>query len=401
MDKKPLLTSMIALGFAVPAFAETFPADKLMGENKVYENAAIYDNMGVYEGVVYANAVYTDAAYSVSFGEYLPMNSADVAGCLNGYYCPGFVEPVNFSSSNDQGLTKCPTGYTSDSGASSVLQCYKTCDVADFPHALAVSNGYYAFGAESCAATSCDSGWHLADVASVDSSSGCGVNSEVYPYFAVSSEAWACSHSVNSGTDSSVSSGTSVNSSVQASLGDGAIPGMWSVGYSDYALRGMARLSSTRGYEATLSSDPSTATTSYLGVEGGGEHCWCNIVGYRSAASQWYAVASSPWTYAGSISDDSNALGRCTTLCANFMGNTSEKALRFRRTIRGDGSVVKRICSPNRITIHWNGTTSQYVNANNAGTAQYEGDVRTPVMATPRPGKIFQGWQFSRTALSE
>ncbi|MBR3148489.1 MAG: hypothetical protein IKF41_04090 [Alphaproteobacteria bacterium] len=391
MEKNFLLTSMVALGFAMPAFAETFPADGLMGENKTYENAAIYDNMGVYDGTVNAEAEFVDDAIALSPGEYLAggSDSATATVCSAGYYCPGSVDSV-VNDGTDHGMIQCPTDYTSDSGASSILQCYQTCNLADFPHASAVSGGYYAFGAESCAATSCDSGWHLADVASVDSSYGCGVNSEVSPYISMSSEAWACSPSVSSGTDSSVDSGTSVNSSVPSSVGSGTIPGRWSVGYSNYALRGMARLSSTSGYEATLSSDPSTTSTSNLGVEGGGGHCWCNIVGYRSADSQWYAVASSPWTYAGSVDTDSNALGSCAALCVNFMGNTGEKAIRFRRTIRGDGSVVKRICSPNKITINWsNASLSRSV-------VDYNGDIKTPASAKDIPlGKKFKGWKFS------
>ena len=49
----------------MPAFADDFPSNGYMLENKTYENAAIYGNMGVYDGTVTATAEYEDILYQI------------------------------------------------------------------------------------------------------------------------------------------------------------------------------------------------------------------------------------------------------------------------------------------------------------------------------------------------
>ena len=80
MNKKIFLTSFIALGFACPAMAETFPVDGNMLENKTYDEAATYTNMGVYEGSVSANAYYDDIVYNIAAGNYLAAGSEATNG---------------------------------------------------------------------------------------------------------------------------------------------------------------------------------------------------------------------------------------------------------------------------------------------------------------------------------
>ena len=60
--------------------AETFPTDGNMLENKTYESAATYDNLGTYAGPVSAAAEYADILYQVGAGQYLPAGSEGV-GC--------------------------------------------------------------------------------------------------------------------------------------------------------------------------------------------------------------------------------------------------------------------------------------------------------------------------------
>ena len=52
--------------------------------------------------------------------------------------------------------------------------------------------------------------------------------------------------------------------------------------------------------------------------------------------------------------------------------------------------------TPNIITIVWQGTTQAEIDANNAGSVLYGGDINTPRSATHVPGKSFDGWRFSR-----
>ena len=62
-------------------------------------------------------------------------------------------------------------------------------------------------------------------------------------------------------------------------------------------------------------------------------------------------------------------------------------------------SVSSDICTGNVITINWNGATAAAIAANNAGTAIYGGDIRTPQSYDPSQvpaGKHFVGWKFRK-----
>ena len=53
-------------------------------------------------------------------------------------------------------------------------------------------------------------------------------------------------------------------------------------------------------------------------------------------------------------------------------------------------------CIGNIITINWSGASQADIEANDAGSVTYGGDIRTPRAATTIPGKIFRGWKFSK-----
>ena len=108
MKQKIFLTSAIAMGVIAPAFAETFPSDGYMKENKTYDNAATADNMDdVYEGTVNAVAEYDVINYILSAGQYLPADSDVKTTCPAGSFCAGGT--FQYDEDNDQGLTLCPT----------------------------------------------------------------------------------------------------------------------------------------------------------------------------------------------------------------------------------------------------------------------------------------------------
>ena len=127
--KKIIPVSLLAICIACPAMAENFPNDELMLENKTYDNAATYANMGVYEGAVDANAEYEDC----------PANS----------YC------------DESGQHQCPSGYPySATGAGASTECYKACTTANVPHSYAVTGNDYNGGTDTCSATICVGGYH-------------------------------------------------------------------------------------------------------------------------------------------------------------------------------------------------------------------------------------------------
>ena len=62
-------------------------------------------------------------------------------------------------------------------------------------------------------------------------------------------------------------------------------------------------------------------------------------------------------------------------------------------TSGGSGTAT---CEANTITITWSNADANDISANNAGTATYGSDVRTPVKAQTIKGKTFKGWRFSK-----
>ena len=436
MDKKSVLTSIIALGFVTPAIAD-FPADGLMKANQVYTGAAIHENMGVYEGTVYANAVYEEAVYELLAGTYLPQSSTSGATCDSGYYCPG--GSYRYSTSGNQGIYQCSGEFNnSDSGATSVNDCYKVCSVADFPHAATVTgHDYYAFGPDTCEPATCVQGWHIvnpsgsnADNAIRDSfvlddfqnfesedseSSGSSIDALCSGYSDTNgylNYMWNDQVADNhfSGIDSSAREAIMATIVAPSFWGLGSFagnePGLWSVGYTYLRgfFRGTARLSSVSGAPASGGNPPTTKTTSELGAEGG-NNCYCNITGYRPwddasgpTVSNWLAAKPADgrneysWVYAGIA----NSLGACAQTCAWKMSVVSSgETMNFRLALLGTvKAAYKSHCAANNITINWSGTTTAEINANQARTAIYGGDIRTPRSATPVEGKIFKGWEF-------
>lgn len=128
--KKIALTSVIALFAAFSAFAETFPNDGYMLENKIYENAAIYDNMGIYSGSVDAIAQYVDSGYNCARGEYLPHGSEECVTCPENSYCPG--GEYAYSEESDGGITECTAGLYAPAGMWESAQCGHILHVGEY-----------------------------------------------------------------------------------------------------------------------------------------------------------------------------------------------------------------------------------------------------------------------------
>ena len=429
MEKK-LLTSVVVLGFVMPAMAD-FPSNGLMQENQIYANAATEGNILVTEGSVYANAEYEDDSYNLLPGTYLPENSNDVADCLSGSYCPGASVVYNGSA---QGITQCPSGYnSSDSGASSVGQCYRTCSSA--AHAASMTgNDYYGFSADTCEAATCVAGWHTAT----------GVSNNFAPYLdavgdvhaVTSSYVWngqyynrydsqyygnlgGCDSSVNSSCENSGSSVAEDSMTRTAGFYDMLVDGEWAVGYGYYHgfVRGTARVASVdNAVVATASTPPTVRTTAQLG-NGSGTGCWCNITGYRvwmdpsvsPEATQWDRATSS-WAYVGQGGPE----GECALRCATSMAENDAASISFRSALLGTvQQVSSTYCAANSITINWNGVgdnkkadgtnMSNYSSTNHTGNTvvSYSGSIVAPRTPWAPVGKRFKGWRFSTTAPAE
>ncbi len=132
MRKKIIFTSLYALTIIGVANATTFPDDGYMQTNQTYDDAATYENTGVYDGTATATAEYNDC----------PANS----------YCDG----------NSEMPTACPSGYSqSDAGSDSASDCYRDCTANDVLNSTSATGRVYSDGRSVCNATGCLKGYQV------------------------------------------------------------------------------------------------------------------------------------------------------------------------------------------------------------------------------------------------
>ncbi len=419
------------------ADAETFPTTSgLMLENKTYESAATYDNMGVYDGTVTAAAEYADALYRVGAGQYLPAGSEGVgAACPTGYYCTGIYE-FTYNESRDQGLEACPDGYAnSDAGASNITQCYTACtDVSAFAHATAVAgNDYYGITGVECYATECVSGYHvtgdievvysdpLIDVTLDSPKSICYINPNASKYnesaFGLTENGtWATEFSIGTVYGQASCQGESPNALAMAYY-SGVIYNPIPYTADEVRSELLSRVDETKAnavsdvfaeYKAGTKTQEDVAKAGYaiLGVEGNadfsktdsGQYCYCQMTDFKPTDGVKGSVTSAPWVFGGNFDSADGCASNCAYNCADHMRYYSAPDIRaFRAAVYGSlGTRTVGVCVANEISITWDGADAADVAANNAGTTTYDGDIRTPVKAQSVPGKIFKGWKFNK-----
>ena len=402
MKQKIFLTSALAMGFVAPAFAEptntgTFPSDGYMEEDYTYTNAATSDNMdGVYSGTVNAVAEYDTIDYILSAGKYLPADSETITTCPAGSFCAG-GDTVQYNQSSAQGIETCPSGFGSSAdGSSSNTQCYRACDInnmgangsiSSIAHATAISgNDYYGSGTDTCEPTACENGWHVkAAVTAPNLTSLIGV-----------SEA-------GNGYTSNRSTGANYDSDNMSNTIIANDPLAFAVDYGNKGIiKGHGRCSTRAGASGTWGGNPytynvidSNFVSSLTDETGTGEYCYCHLDSYTPVSGSAIAL-STPWVFADGMGDAGNCAVDCASYCAVNLQADSSGVLAFRAAVFGAIESSPAMCEANTITIHWDDASQTDIDANNAGTATYGSDVRTPVKAATKKGKTFKGWRFSK-----
>ncbi len=99
-----------------------FPSDKLMLENHIYKNAAVFEILGVYSGTVYAKARYRDIPSFCDAGYYFSENTTECVICDENHYCVGGENAV---------MEHCPDGLVSPRGTISAGECGKKFHVGE------------------------------------------------------------------------------------------------------------------------------------------------------------------------------------------------------------------------------------------------------------------------------
>ncbi|MBR5904811.1 MAG: hypothetical protein IKZ49_04785, partial [Alphaproteobacteria bacterium] len=363
----------------------SFPSNGLMAEDTTYTNAATSTNMaGVYENEVNAVAEYENILYQIGAGQYLPAGGESVISCDQpGSFCPGVSGDVTYNANSAQGLSSCSTAtngdFTSSDGTgSSAESCYRACDInnmgangsiSSIAHATAISgNDYYGNGTDTCVPTACENGWHVKpaspDLMTVIGASEAGTS---YGYLSNNGES-----SYNDNTY-----GITNNGEFVIDYGNkGTVHG-----HAQCSTRGV-----TNPYSDTVESDYFIETL----PDSTGQYCYCHLDSYTANGSQTSIALTGPWVF----HDDDYADVFCARDCANFCSGTLRTGLAFRAAVFNAYPSGSAMCEANTITINWTDASSADISANNAGTATYGEDVRTPVKATTKPGQRFKGWRF-------
>lgn len=106
-----------------------FPSDKLMLENTIYKNSAVFENLGVYEGEIIATAVYDYDSYHCDAGYYLPKDASECVICEKDSFCGG--GDFAYNETEAQGIESCPENTNSIAGATSADECGKLLHVGE------------------------------------------------------------------------------------------------------------------------------------------------------------------------------------------------------------------------------------------------------------------------------
>ena len=328
-----------------------------MLEDYTYTNAATSTNMaGVYEDSVNADANYDN--------------------CPAGYWCDASGQHA-CSTAGDGSYT------SSAAGANENTACYKSCTVANanIAHATAVSgNDYYGTGTDTCSATSCENGYHTA-AASMDLNPTIGTvaggveNNDKVGYIS------------NDGIDKykNTTYGLTEN-------------GTFALEYANNkgTIRGRAQCSS-RGVENIWYNNNNTFSDDHFVStlpDSTGGNCYCTLDEYTPVDGAPMSL-SGPWVFVTDLGSASYCAGWCADSCAYGLGHANSDGLAYRSAVLGSRTGGAATCEANVITINWSGASPLDIDANNAFTVTYGGDIRTPRAATIIPGKVFTGWTFS------
>ncbi len=442
MKRTLYLTSVIALGVISSGYSETFPSDGSMQENMTYENAATYQNMGVYEGSVTATAEYDDILYQIMAGKYLPAGSETAISCTSGNYCGGLTN-ATYNETQNQGLTSCPSSHpNSMAGASSDTQCYTSCTLqgANIAHATSVSgNDYYGTGTDTCSAAACENGYHKFEIYKANVSS---------PLYGVSADGIRIVASIYgdgtlSDSDMVEKYGLTKPNTIAIEFDNGVVYGhtsCQSVDTPNYlnliqqyaggeitADEFKATLEPSVGKEAaelfmnTLKAGneglietgdediiyllhylQSNTDTSGFSTTGVGQNCYVQFNGFTPIAEFENGVTqplqfvdSADWRL---VSGDFTSAEECLSDCMRSISGILAFAPEMGVPLfieKFDGTPVA-ICDANEINITWQDADQADIDANNAGMCTYDGEIRTPVKAATKPGKTFKGWRFEK-----
>ena len=258
--------------------------------------------------------------YNVSAGTYLPAASETVTQCPVGNFCAGLTGPVYYDANNAQGLTACSTldngAYpNSTAGATANTDCYRACTTANVAHSATVTgNDYYGAAVDTCAATTCESGYRVKPGFDLNETIGTVGASRV-------------------GYANNKSWGSHLNDDVFNLPDMGVAAGAFAVEYDNNkgTVKGVG-MCSGKGGKGAYSNPAATLAgeiTTSASLERAGNNCWCMFNEYISADGESMSL-SGPWVFLFYSSDMNNCANECGHWCAQYLGNTTDASLLYR-----------------------------------------------------------------------
>ena len=361
---KKLLTSILAIGFAMPAMAENITNASSCNTGVLGQS----DN----NSTANVEATWTANTYSEPAGQYLLFNNGTITQhttCPAGSFCVGFTNQTFADSS--MGLQSCPSGYTqSAAGTTTQDDCYNASTIAcATANAYTGGHGTAVYGnATNASAESCKYYYGNQNTCALDTANACDITA------------------LNCDTGYHQTGGTSPLASVDTSIdgddnGNGIVVDAnemtWETIFDYGTWQGQALCSTTNGTYAQTGTPNET---------GGGQYCWCKTTGYIPDGGSLSSAVSS-WVFSDDYGDSDFCAGACVDGCASLVRDISGFRGALVAAQQSSGALQ---CTANTINIDWDPQNGE---AHTTNQCTYDGAITLPAEPS-KTGYTFGGWRL-------
>ena len=412
MNKKLVLTSILAIGFAMPAMPAFATGEVEQGDMCTTGVLGQSDN----NSTANVEATWTANTYSENPGYYLLFSNGTITQhvtCPANSVCEGFTDRAFNDAS--MGIQSCTDAYGDDTfpysaaGTSYSGMCYATGSVtcstfnpytgghgtATYGNSTAGSATYKTYsdydevdnpdsfildtlGACNITSLTCDTGYRQVNAGPLNSYVNQGL---IWSY--------------NTGIKYRALNGDSGSNSGNNDQGShaGMSNGAWEVTWPDGTkVSGMASCNTTagtnpwgdNGYEIKEGNVQPSGT---FNSSSEGQYCWCHMDSYTLTGSQsaTNVAASSSWVFYYDNGSASDCASYCAARCAHRVQDRRE----FRGALFGSLG-ANPVCTANTINIDWDPQNGE---AHTTNQCTYDGAITLPAEPS-KTGYTFGGWRL-------
>ena len=423
-----LFTSILAIGFAMPAMAN------ITASSTCDTDALGQSNNGSTANV---EAIWNAISYTCPAGQYLEADNVTCTTCPSGSYCGGFTN-TPFADS-DIGVNGCPSGYTnSAAGTTTQDNCYATgtatCSTRNpYSGANPTKTSNIVYGNSTNGSASCKTYYGDTSTCVLDTANACEIT-DITCATGYRKERVAVAGasnplaSVDFTTDGSASYGKGYydneDSCVTYNSGSDGLSTTscssapfttmdrndWQTEFSYGTVKGRASCNNTNIDETVMADLEARMEAGTLTEEeaiaiaygaGGafiqpsnafssnseGQYCWCQTESFTPTGGSTVA-ASSSWVFNYDIGSASYCAYVCAVHCASNVRNVRA----FRGALFGSvgGGETSLQCIANSININW--YNENEIHESNQCT--YDGTISLPSTNPTKVGYTFSGWRL-------